>query len=190
MRMKRATTGSGSSLSTGVSLSTFPWKVCGEAGIRAAPHPGLAVGAVPRAVTHHLLIAVGVHRPCLAVIAEAHEEGGHKVVTGEQTVVRAGLLCQPKSQVLRQPSCPPGPKNLRASRVRGARPGSRSSLHACCVAWVGGLLISSLPWLRSGLGPWRAPGSVSAGTESWAWSSPPRRVPVKQRTGHWSPGPE
>jgi hypothetical protein len=40
MRMKRATTGSGSSLSTGVSLSTFPWKVWEEAGLRAAPNPG------------------------------------------------------------------------------------------------------------------------------------------------------
>lgn len=38
--MKRATTGSGSSLSTGVSLSTFPWKVWEETGLRAAPSPG------------------------------------------------------------------------------------------------------------------------------------------------------
>lgn len=35
--------------------------------------------------THHFLIAIGVHHPGLAVIAEAHEEGSHKVVTVEQT---------------------------------------------------------------------------------------------------------
>lgn len=34
--------------------------------------------------THHFLIAIGIHHPGLAVIAEAHEEGSHKVVTVEQ----------------------------------------------------------------------------------------------------------
>lgn len=100
---------------------------------------------MPRAVTHHLLVAVGVHHPRLAVIAEAHEEGGHKVVTGEWMVVRAGqLLSRPRSQALRQLSQTPGPKNLGAGRVRGAWPG-RTGWHACCVAWTGGLLIPSLP---------------------------------------------
>lgn len=37
MRMKRATTGSGSSLNTGVSLSTFPWKVWRETGLCVVP---------------------------------------------------------------------------------------------------------------------------------------------------------
>lgn len=36
--------------------------------------------------THHFLIAIGVHRPCLAVVAEAHEEGGHEVITREWMV--------------------------------------------------------------------------------------------------------
>lgn len=44
---------------------------------------------------HHFLVAVGVHRPRLAVVAEAHEEGGHEVITGEQMAVRARLLPLP-----------------------------------------------------------------------------------------------
>ena len=47
---------------------------------------------------HHFLIAVGVHHPSLAVVAEAHEEGGHKVVTGGQTAVRARLLSPPQAK--------------------------------------------------------------------------------------------
>lgn len=54
---------------------------------------------------HHFLVAVGVHHPCLAVVAEAHEEGGHKVVTGGQMVVRERLLSSPqaKAQAFRRP---------------------------------------------------------------------------------------
>lgn len=46
--MKRATTGSGSSLSTGVSLSTFPWKVWERQASELHPTLGQRTGAVPR----------------------------------------------------------------------------------------------------------------------------------------------
>lgn len=108
--MKRATTGSGSSLSTGVSLSTFPWKVWGEADLRVAPHPcqepTLSPDGGRRADSlsaHHFFIAVGVHRPRLAVVAEAHEEGCHKVVTGEQMAVRARLPSLPQVPGTQEP---------------------------------------------------------------------------------------
>lgn len=74
-------------------LVHVPVEGLGEAGLRAAPHPGPEDGSgAEGSDTYHFLVAVGVHHPCLAVIAEAHEERGHEVVTRERTVVRARLL--------------------------------------------------------------------------------------------------
>lgn len=59
--------------------------LCGTL-LSQGPHPGQDnEGKAEDSGTHHLLIAIGVHHPGLTVVAEAHEEGGHKVVTVEQT---------------------------------------------------------------------------------------------------------
>lgn len=61
--------------------------------------PGPNMRAEQLSGTYHFLIAIGVHHPGLAVIAEAHEEGSHKVVTVEQTVKTK--LLSPKALTLR-----------------------------------------------------------------------------------------
>lgn len=61
----------------------------------------------PRTGPHHLLIAIAVHHPVLAVVAEAHIEAGDKVITvGGQGQVVTGIPTVPPLPRVSTPTSP------------------------------------------------------------------------------------